>query len=103
MLWLWSHVPRTKGPSEVAATACLRSRPSHPLLFKTHRRRNLDNQNKLVLDALTGIVYEDDILVSELHLYRDYDRNNPRIDISVSGGNEAVAAMTSYPTEIPRE
>jgi crossover junction endodeoxyribonuclease RusA len=36
--------------------------------FKTKRKRDLDNQNKLILDALTGIAYEDDNQISALHL-----------------------------------
>jgi crossover junction endodeoxyribonuclease RusA len=52
--------------------------------FATKRRRDLDNQNKLVLDALTGIVYEDDSQIDELHLYRRYDKQNPRIEIVLS-------------------
>jgi Holliday junction resolvase RusA-like endonuclease len=51
--------------------------------FKTKRRRDLDNQNKLVLDALTGIVYEDDSQIDELHLYRKYDAGDPRIEIDI--------------------
>lgn len=51
--------------------------------FKTKRRRDLDNQNKLVLDALTDIVYEDDSQICELHLYRDYDAVHPRIEIEL--------------------
>jgi crossover junction endodeoxyribonuclease RusA len=36
--------------------------------FKTKRKRDLDNQNKLILDAFTGIAYEDDNQISALHL-----------------------------------
>ncbi len=51
--------------------------------FKTKRRRDLDNQNKLVLDALTGIVYKDDSQIDALHLYRGYDAVTPCIQICV--------------------
>lgn len=63
--------------------------------FRTKRRRDLDNQNKLVLDALTGIVYEDDSQIAALQLFRFYDDTNPRIEItpyalgaSTSAGNQ---------------
>ena|SRR5260370_5372407 len=52
--------------------------------FKTKRKRDLDNQNRLVLDALSGIVYEDDSQIAALHLFRDYDAAKPRIGITVS-------------------
>jgi crossover junction endodeoxyribonuclease RusA len=51
--------------------------------FATRRRRDLDNQNKLILDALSGIVYEDDSQVAELTLRRRFDKDNPRIEISI--------------------
>jgi crossover junction endodeoxyribonuclease RusA len=49
--------------------------------FKTKRRRDLNNQNKLVLDALSGIVYGDDAQVAALHLMRRYDAARPRIEV----------------------
>ena len=51
--------------------------------FATRRKRDLDNQNKLVLDALTDIAYEDDSQIHELHLYRGYNPLKPRIEIVV--------------------
>ena len=51
------------------------------LFFGTKRRAHLDNFNKLSLDALTGIVYEDDSQIVELHLARSYDKARPRIEI----------------------
>lgn len=51
------------------------------LYFGTKRRSDLDNFNKLSLDALTGIVYEDDSQICELVLRRGYDKQNPRIEI----------------------
>jgi Holliday junction resolvase RusA-like endonuclease len=50
--------------------------------FKTKRKRDLDNQNKLVLDALANIIYNDDAQIAELHLIRRYDANFPRIEIA---------------------
>lgn len=51
--------------------------------FGTKRKADLDNFNKLWQDALSGIVYEDDSQIGELHLYRDYDKTRPRIEITV--------------------
>jgi Holliday junction resolvase RusA-like endonuclease len=51
--------------------------------FGTKRRRDLDNQNKLVLDALTGIAYEDDSQIADLHLLRAYDKGRPRVEIAI--------------------
>jgi len=52
--------------------------------FGTKRKADLDNFNKLWADSLTGIVYEDDSQIAELHLYRAYDKQKPRIEITVS-------------------
>lgn len=51
--------------------------------FRTKRRRDLDNQNKLILDALSGIVYHDDSQIAGLHLKRAYDNARPRIEITI--------------------
>jgi hypothetical protein len=52
------------------------------LYFDT-KRADLDNFNKLLLDALTGIAYDDDSQIAELHLMRAYDNarriNGPAI------------------------
>jgi Holliday junction resolvase RusA-like endonuclease len=53
------------------------------LFFGTKRKADLDNFNKLSLDALTGIVYEDDSQIRALHIRRDYDPARPRIEIEV--------------------
>jgi Holliday junction resolvase RusA-like endonuclease len=61
-------------PGDVEVTVCF--------FFKTKRRRDLDNQNKLILGALTGIAYEDDSQISSLHLSRVYDATNSRMEIT---------------------
>ena len=60
------------------------------LYFGTKRRADLDNFNKLSLDALTGIAYLDDSQISELHLKRAYDKIKPRIEI-------VLASVLSHP------
>lgn len=54
--------------------------------FSDRRIRDLDNQNKLWIDAMTGVVFEDDSLIHSLLLRKDYDKDNPRIEIVVSPG-----------------
>jgi Holliday junction resolvase RusA-like endonuclease len=44
----------------------------------------------LSLDALTGIVYEDDSQIAEMTLKRAYDKQRPRIDITA-----VVASQTA--------
>ena len=51
-------------------------------LFKTKRKRDLDNQNKLVLDALNGIICEGS-QIAKLRLSRDNDTQNPHIEVSI--------------------
>jgi Holliday junction resolvase RusA-like endonuclease len=53
------------------------------LYFGTKRKADLDNFNKLSLDALAGIAYVDDSQIAELHLYRDYDKSRPRIEVTI--------------------
>ena len=51
--------------------------------FGTRHKRDVDNYNKLVLDAMEGIVYEDDKLVRPLIVDKFYDKENPRIEIRI--------------------
>lgn len=54
------------------------------LFFGDLRKRDIDNYNKLILDALTGIVYEDDSQIQSLLIVKNYDKKNPRITIQVN-------------------
>jgi len=49
--------------------------------FGTRHKRDCDNYCKLVLDALEGIVYVDDVLAKPLVLDKFYDKENPRVEI----------------------
>ena len=72
----WKGTPPLKGDISVSIT----------LYFGTKRKADLDNFNKLSLDALTGIVYEDDSQIAELHLKRAYDKARPRIEVKIAVG-----------------
>jgi Holliday junction resolvase RusA-like endonuclease len=70
----WPEVPMT-GPVMVVIEFRLR----------THRRQDLDNLSKAILDALNGVVWEDDKQVIDLHLRKVYDRDKPGITVGVKG------------------
>lgn len=53
------------------------------LHFGTKRRKDADNYCKLVLDALTGVVWVDDEQIDELKIVKKYDRERPRVVIEV--------------------
>lgn len=44
---------------------------------------DLDNRIKPLLDALQGVAYDDDVQVAHLDLWRDVDRANPRVEITI--------------------
>lgn len=54
------------------------------LYFRTKRRVDCDNFNKLILDALTGVVYADDSQIRSLHIFYGYDKEKPRVEITVN-------------------
>lgn len=49
----------------------------------TRRTTDIDNFNKLVLDALTGLVYEDDSQIVELTITKGYNKERPRVDVTI--------------------
>lgn len=53
------------------------------LYFGTKRKADIDNFNKIAWDSLTGIVYKDDSQITEAHIFKKYDKENPRIEISI--------------------
>lgn len=53
------------------------------LYFGDKRKRDIDNFNKLWMDALEGVVYEDDSQIRQLTISKDYDKENPRIEIYI--------------------
>lgn len=49
--------------------------------FPDNRRRDSQNFLKIVYDAFTGILWEDDSLIVEEHIYKYIDKKNPRIEL----------------------
>lgn len=56
------------------------------LYFGDKRKRDVDNFNKLILDAGTGILYADDSQIQKLTIAKHYDKENPRVVINIMGG-----------------
>lgn len=53
------------------------------LYFGTKRKADIDNFNKLLLDSLTGICWEDDSQITDMKVCKRYDKLNPRIEIDI--------------------
>lgn len=51
------------------------------LYFKDKRVRDIDNYNKILLDALTGIIWQDDKQIQKMTIEKFIDKENPRIEI----------------------
>lgn len=54
------------------------------LYFGTKRKCDIDNFGKLLLDSLTGIIWEDDSQIQKMIVEKHYDKENPRIEINIS-------------------
>ena len=53
------------------------------LYFADKRKRDIDNFNKLWMDALEGVVYLDDSQIQKMIISKEYDKSNPRIEIQI--------------------
>lgn len=53
------------------------------LYFGTKRRADIDNYHKLSFDSLSKIVWEDDSQIQKMTVEKFYDKNNPRIEITI--------------------
>ena len=52
-------------------------------VYRPAKRGDLDNYNKIMLDALQGLVYSNDNQITEIHSFRRDDHNNPRVELLV--------------------
>jgi Holliday junction resolvase RusA-like endonuclease len=53
------------------------------------RKSDWDNFHKLSMDALTGVVWEDDSLISDANVHKRYDKENPRIEVQILSANQS--------------
>ncbi len=51
--------------------------------FGDRRRRDIDNVSKQLMDALNGVLWDDDSQVDELFVKRHVDREEPRAEVTV--------------------
>lgn len=51
------------------------------IYWPTKRQHDVDNI-KALIDACTGILWEDDAQISDLRLRKGYDKANPRVELS---------------------
>jgi crossover junction endodeoxyribonuclease RusA len=70
---LWGNSARLAGSVELNVL----------MYFGDERKRDIDAYLKIVLDALSGIVYEDDSQIEAMHVYKSVEKSNPRIEIQV--------------------
>lgn len=52
-------------------------------LYRPSKHGDIDNNLKACLDSLIGIAYDDDKQVTELHVYRYDDKDNPRVEVTI--------------------
>lgn len=51
--------------------------------FKDERKRDIDSHLKCLLDSMTGIIYRDDSQITELHVFKEVDKKNPRTVVQI--------------------
>ncbi len=51
------------------------------LFFCTNRKHDIDNYCKLLLDACTGILWDDDSQIVSMMIVKSFDKKNPRIEL----------------------
>lgn len=51
--------------------------------FGDNRKRDIDAYIKIVLDSMEGIVYVNDSQITEMHCFKEIDKENPRTVIQI--------------------
>jgi crossover junction endodeoxyribonuclease RusA len=53
------------------------------LYFKDKKVRDIDNYSKILLDSMTGIVWEDDKQIQRMTIEKYIDKEDPRIEVEI--------------------
>lgn len=70
------------GYAKEAGAECLEGDVALELrVFRARKRGDVDNRIKVLLDSMIGVLYDDDDQVTELHVYRDDDKKDPRVEV----------------------
>jgi Holliday junction resolvase RusA-like endonuclease len=51
--------------------------------FGDNRRRDIDAYTKIILDSMEGIMYENDCQITEMHVFKEVDKENPRTVVQI--------------------
>jgi len=66
---------------------------------KTRHRVDVDNLSKSVLDAMNKVAYTDDYLVKKVFAELGYDKDNPRVVITITHSENWMQALEVIPIE----
>ena len=78
-LWQWETKTQW-GADPVACDLEIRL----DIFHSDRRKRDVDNFNKLIFDALAEIVYENDSQIIELTVRKHYDKHSPRVEVTIT-------------------
>ena len=59
-------------------------------VFRPIKSGDLDNRIKIVQDSLKGVAWDDDKQVVEIHARRFDDKENPRVEVSISAAGDLL-------------
>ena len=54
------------------------------LYFGDKRKRDIDNYNKILLDSMSGIVFDDDKQIQKIIIEKGFDKKKPRTEIEIN-------------------
>lgn len=53
-------------------------------VYRKVKRGDIDSWSKVLFDAFTGVLYKDDSQISEMHVWLYKDKDNPRVEVTLT-------------------